>query len=76
MQFDDAAQQAESEITFLSYASSSLRADFGLPETGWEDEVRRGTVCSRRGAAAVHPRKISRVEGVERTLPGERRFRR
>lgn len=35
------AEQAESEITFLSYASPSLRADFGLPETGWEDEVRR-----------------------------------
>jgi len=37
----DPAEQAESEITFLSYASPSLRADFGLPETGWEDEVRR-----------------------------------
>ena len=35
------AEQAESEITFLSYASPSLRADFGLPEVGWEDEVRR-----------------------------------
>lgn len=34
------SQQAESEITFLSY-SPSLRADFGLPEVGWEDEVRR-----------------------------------
>ena len=36
----DPAGQAESEITFLSY-SPSLRADFGLPETGWEDEIRR-----------------------------------
>jgi hypothetical protein len=37
----DPAEQAESEITFLTYADPSLRADFGLPETGWEDEVRR-----------------------------------
>jgi hypothetical protein len=41
MQIDDPAQQAEAEISFLSYADPSLRADFGLPETGWEDEVRR-----------------------------------
>ena len=41
MQLDDPAQQAEAEIKFLSYADPSLRADFGLPETGWEDEVRR-----------------------------------
>jgi hypothetical protein len=41
MQLDDPAQQAEAEISFLSYADPSLRADFGLPETGWEDEVRR-----------------------------------
>jgi SMI1/KNR4 family protein SUKH-1 len=37
----DPAEQAESEISFLSYADPSVRADFGLPETGWEDEVRR-----------------------------------
>ncbi len=37
----DPAEQAESEISFLSYADPSLRADFGLPEIGWEDEVRR-----------------------------------
>jgi len=41
MQFDDPGQQAEAEIAFLGYADPSLRADFGLPETGWEDEVRR-----------------------------------
>ena len=41
MQLDDPAQQAEAEISFLSYADPSLRADFGLPDTGWEDEVRR-----------------------------------
>ena len=41
MQLGDPAQQAEAEISFLSHASPSLRADFGLPETGWEDEVRR-----------------------------------
>jgi len=41
MQLDDPAQQAEAEISFLGYADPSLRADFGLPETGWEDEVRR-----------------------------------
>ena len=35
------AEQAEAEITFLSHGPLSLRADFGLPETGWEDEVRR-----------------------------------
>jgi hypothetical protein len=40
MQLDDPSQQAESEIVFLGY-SPALRADFGLPETGWEDEVRR-----------------------------------
>lgn len=40
MQLDDPAQQAEAEIVFLAHAES-LRADFGLPETGWEDEVRR-----------------------------------
>jgi hypothetical protein len=41
MQFDDPAQQAEAEITFLSHADASLRASFGLPAIGWEDEVRR-----------------------------------
>lgn len=35
------SQQAEAEIVFLGYADPSLRADFGLPEVGWEDEVRR-----------------------------------
>jgi hypothetical protein len=40
MQMDDPAQQAEGEIAFLAH-SPSLRADFGLPESGWEDEVRR-----------------------------------
>lgn len=40
MQLDDPGQQAEAEISFLTY-SPALRADFGLPETGWEDEVRR-----------------------------------
>lgn len=40
MQFDDPAQQAEGEIAFLADADS-LRSDFGLPETGWEDEIRR-----------------------------------
>ena len=34
------AQQAEGEIEFLKY-SEALRKDFGLPETGWEDEIRR-----------------------------------
>lgn len=34
------ADQAEAEVTFLGY-SADLRADFGLPETGWEDEIRR-----------------------------------
>ena len=33
-------EQAEGEIEFLKY-SADLRDDFGLPETGWEDEVRR-----------------------------------
>jgi hypothetical protein len=41
MQLDDPAQQAEAEITFLSHADASLRASFGLPEIGWEDEIRR-----------------------------------
>ena len=40
MQLADPGQQAESEIVFLGY-SPALRADFGLPEIGWEDEVRR-----------------------------------
>jgi len=40
MQLDDPGQQAEAEIVFLGY-SPALRSDFGLPETGWEDEVRR-----------------------------------
>jgi hypothetical protein len=40
VQLDDPAQQAEAEISFLSHAPS-LRLDFGLPETGWEAEVRR-----------------------------------
>ena len=35
-----ATEQAEGEIEFLKY-SADLRDDFGLPETGWEDEVRR-----------------------------------
>jgi hypothetical protein len=37
----DAAQQAEAEITFLSHADPGLRRSFGLPDVGWEDEVRR-----------------------------------
>lgn len=40
MQFDDAAEQAEGEIAFLEF-SPDLRNDFGLPETGWQEEVRR-----------------------------------
>ena len=40
MQLDDPAQQAEAEIAFLSH-SPTLRIDFGLPASGWEDEVRR-----------------------------------
>lgn len=40
MQLDDPSQQAETEIVFLSH-SPALRADFGLPQAGWEDEVRR-----------------------------------
>jgi hypothetical protein len=34
------SDQAEGEITFLAH-SEALRKDFGLPETGWEDEIRR-----------------------------------
>ena len=34
------SDQAEGEIAFLAH-SESLRKDFGLPETGWEDEIRR-----------------------------------
>jgi hypothetical protein len=41
MQFSDPSEQAEAEITFLSYADPSLRADYGLPEIAWEDEVRQ-----------------------------------
>jgi hypothetical protein len=40
MQLDDPAQQAEGEIAFLAH-SPSLRHDFGLPESGWEEEIRR-----------------------------------
>jgi len=40
VQLEDPAQQAEAEIGFLK-ASPELRRDFGLPETGWEDEIRR-----------------------------------
>jgi hypothetical protein len=40
MQIDDPAKQAEGEIAFLRN-SESLRKDFGLPEIGWEDEIRR-----------------------------------
>jgi hypothetical protein len=40
MQMDDPTQQAEGEIAFLAH-SPSLRTDFGLPETGWENEIRR-----------------------------------
>ena len=35
------AEQAEFEHHIPAYASLLLRADFGLPEVGWEDEVRR-----------------------------------
>lgn len=41
MQLSDPAAQADAEITFLSHADPSLRADYGLPEVGWENEVRR-----------------------------------
>jgi len=40
MQLDDPAEQAEAEVVFLRY-SPELRDDFGLPEVGWEDEIRR-----------------------------------
>ena len=40
MQVDDPVQQAEGEIAFLKH-SEALRKDFGLPESGWEDEIRR-----------------------------------
>jgi hypothetical protein len=40
MQLDDPAQQAEAEIVFLEH-SEPLRKDFGLPEAGWQDEIRR-----------------------------------
>jgi len=40
MDLTDPRQQAEAEIVFLGY-SDALRSDFGLPEAGWEDEIRR-----------------------------------
>jgi hypothetical protein len=40
MLLDDPTQQAEGEIVFLEH-SESLRKDFGLPEVGWQDEIRR-----------------------------------
>jgi len=40
MQVDDPADQAEAEVAFLGH-SPALREDFGLPEVGWEDEIRR-----------------------------------
>jgi hypothetical protein len=40
IQLDDINDQIEAEITALGY-SPELRAEYGLPETGWEDEVRR-----------------------------------
>lgn len=41
MWLDSAAEQAEAEITFLTYTDAETRASYGLPEQGWEDEVRR-----------------------------------
>jgi len=40
MQLDNPADQAEGEIAFLDH-SPELRRDFGLPEFGWQDEIRR-----------------------------------
>lgn len=40
MQLDPAAQAA-AEIVYLGGDDASLRAEYGLPETGWEDEIRR-----------------------------------
>ncbi|MGE3691834.1 MAG: SMI1/KNR4 family protein [Novosphingobium sp.] len=41
MQLDDPAGQAEAEIRFLTYSDADMRRSYGLPEVGWEDEVRR-----------------------------------
>ena len=40
MQFDDPAHQAEGEIRYLAHFEAR-RKEIGLPETGWEDEIRR-----------------------------------
>lgn len=40
IQYDDLAEQVEAEIDFLGRAPD-LRTHCGLPESGWEEEVRR-----------------------------------
>ena len=39
--FSDPAQQADAELRYYSFLPQELRAAAGLPETGWEDEIRR-----------------------------------
>lgn len=39
--FSDPALQADAELHYYRYLPPELRAAAGLPETGWEDEIRR-----------------------------------
>ena len=39
--FSDPAQQADAELRYYGFMPPALRAAAGLPETGWEDEIRR-----------------------------------
>ena len=39
--FSDPAQQADAELRYYGFMPPELRAAAGLPETGWEDEIRR-----------------------------------